>query len=113
LSSDRAIVVGMLAAVGLIDVIIPRGGKSLTERVMKESRVPTLLHLDGNCHTYIHAKADAKMALNVLVKAKMPRTGVCGATETLLIDKEAIALLPALADALIAKGCELRGDAAA
>lgn len=112
-STDRALVGDMLTATGLIDVIIPRGGKSLTERVGRESRVPTLLHLDGNCHTYIHAKADPKMALSVLVNAKMRRTGVCGATETLLIDKAMISLLPEIAEALIAKGCELRGDAVA
>lgn len=112
-STERALVGEMLTATGLIDVIIPRGGKSLTERVRRESRVPTLLHLDGNCHTYIHAKADPKMALKVLLNAKMRRTGICGATETLLIDKAALSLLPKIADALIAEGCELRGDAAA
>jgi glutamate-5-semialdehyde dehydrogenase len=112
-STDRAVVGAMLTATGLIDVIIPRGGKSLTERVRVESRVPTLLHLDGNCHTYIHAKADPKMALTVVLNAKMRRTGVCGATETLLIDKAALRLLPKIADALIREGCELRGDAEA
>ncbi len=112
-STDRTLVGSMLTATGLIDVIIPRGGKSLTDRVARESRVPTLLHLDGNCHTYIHAKADPKMALAVLLNAKMRRTGVCGATETLLIDKAALGLLPKIADALIAEGCELRGDASA
>jgi glutamate-5-semialdehyde dehydrogenase len=112
-STDRELVGAMLTATGLIDVIIPRGGKSLTERVRVQSRVPTLLHLDGNCHTYIHAKADPKMAFSILMNAKMRRTGICGATETLLIDKAALHLLPKLAEALIAEGCELRGDAAA
>jgi glutamate-5-semialdehyde dehydrogenase len=112
-STDRAIVGAMLTATGLIDVIIPRGGKSLTSRVERESRVPSLLHLDGNCHTYIHAKAEPRMALSILVNAKMRRTGICGATEKLVIDKAVIKQLPRLADALIAKGCELRGDAEA
>jgi glutamate-5-semialdehyde dehydrogenase len=112
-TTDRAAVSEMLKMIGLIDVIIPRGGKSLTERVMKESRVPTLLHLDGNCHTYIHAKASPKMALNVLLNAKMRRTGVCGATESLIIDKAILAQLPQYVDALIKAGCEVRGDSQA
>lgn len=111
---DRAAVGEMLGAVGLIDIIVPRGGKSLTERVQKESRVPTILHLDGNCHTYIHASADPAMAREVLVNAKMRRTGVCGATESLLIDARiAPKLLPELTDALTQAGCALRGDEAA
>jgi glutamate-5-semialdehyde dehydrogenase len=110
-STDRALVGDMLTATHLIDVIIPRGGKSLTERVARESRVPTLLHLDGNCHTYIHAKVDPKMALPMILNAKMRRTSICGATETLIIDKAALSLLPKIAAALIAEGCELRGDA--
>lgn len=110
-TTDRAAVGQLLTMTGLIDVIIPRGGKSLTERVANESRVPTLLHLDGNCHTYIHQDAHASMAKDIIVNAKMRRTGICGATETLLIDRSiAKAQLPAIAEALIAKGCELRGD---
>jgi glutamate-5-semialdehyde dehydrogenase len=111
-TTDREAVGLMLTMIDHIDVIIPRGGKSLTDRVRKESRVPTLLHLDGNCHTYIHAKADPKMALKVLINAKMRRTGICGATEKLLIDKAVIKQLPALVDALIRAGCEVRGDEA-
>ncbi|MDX2112520.1 MAG: glutamate-5-semialdehyde dehydrogenase [Alphaproteobacteria bacterium] len=109
-TKDRALVGAMLSAVGLIDVVIPRGGKSLTQRVRDESKVPTLLHLDGNCHTYIHREADAAMALSVLVNAKMRRVGVCGATESLLID-EAIApeLLPKIAFELTKAHCEMRG----
>ena len=108
-TTDRAAVGEMLTMTGLIDVIIPRGGKSLTERVQKESRVPTLLHLDGNCHTYIHEKADPEMAKTVLLNAKLRRTGICGATESLVIDRTiAPTLLPQLVDAL--QGCELRGD---
>jgi glutamate-5-semialdehyde dehydrogenase len=112
-TTDRAAVGEMLTMIDAIDIIIPRGGKSLTERVRRESRVPALLHLDGNCHTYIHAKADAKMALKVLLNAKMRRTGICGATESLVIDKAALPMLPALVDALIREGCEVRGDSLA
>ncbi len=113
-TKDRALAGAMLSAVGLIDVVIPRGGKSLTQRVRDESKVPTLLHLDGNCHTYIHREADAVMALSVLMNAKMRRVGVCGATESLLID-EAIApeLLPKIALELTKAHCEIRGCDAA
>ncbi len=112
-TTDRAAVGHMLTMTGRIDIIIPRGGKSLTERVMKESRVPTLLHLDGNCHTYVHSKADAKMAVKVILNAKMRRTGVCGATESVVIDKAVLHMLPSIVDALTKAGCEVRGDAAA
>ncbi len=113
-TTDRAAVGEMLHMVGLIDVIVPRGGRSLTERVQNDSRVPTLLHLDGNCHTYIHAKADPKKAVDVVVNAKMRRTGICGATESLVID-QAVApiILPKLVDALVEKSCTLKGDKAA
>jgi glutamate-5-semialdehyde dehydrogenase len=110
---DREAVGELLTLAEYIDVIIPRGGKSLTERVMKESRVPTLLHLEGNCHTYIHASAEADMAEEVLINAKMRRTGVCGATESLVMDEAALNLLPRLVDALTAKGCAVKGDKAA
>lgn len=110
---DRAAVGEMLTMNGLIDVIIPRGGKSLTQRIMDESRVPTILHLDGNCHTYIHSAADLEMAKSVLLNAKMRRVGICGATESLLIDAQiADRFLPILVDALLAVHCEIRGDAA-
>ncbi len=111
---DRDAVGVMLAMTGLIDVIVPRGGKSLTKRVAEESHIPTLLHLEGNCHTYVHKDADTKMAVDVLLNAKMRRTGICGATESLLID-EAVAdrLLPSLAETLAKAGCEMRGDEAA
>jgi len=109
-SKDRALVGEMLAAVGLIDVVIPRGGKSLTERVRNESKVPTLLHLDGNCHTYIHEGAEAAMAVSVLMNAKMRRVGVCGATESLLIDEKiAKDMLPKIAFELTKAHCEMRG----
>jgi len=110
---DRAAVGEMLTMTDMIDVIIPRGGKSLTKRIQDESRVPTILHLDGNCHTYIHKAADLNMARDVLLNAKMRRVGICGATESLLVDA-AIApkILPALVEALVKSGCEVRGDAA-
>ncbi len=114
-STNRDWVTAMLHAHGEIDVIIPRGGRSLTELVAKESRVPTLLHLDGNCHSYIHQVADLSMAVEVITNAKMRRTGVCGATESVLVDA-AIApqILPNLCRNLMQAGCkEIRGDAAA
>lgn len=111
---DRAAVGLMLSGLnGTIDLIVPRGGKSLVGRVQAEARVAVLSHLEGMNHTYVHADADADMARAVVVNAKMRRVSVCGATETLLIDK-AIApdLLPLIAADLRAKGCELRGDSA-
>lgn len=108
---DREAVSEMLAMTGAIDVIIPRGGQSLNDLVMKESRVPTILHLTGNCHTYIHKDADLDMAKEVLQNAKMRRVGICGATESLLIDEAVIKThLPKLADMLAKAGCEMRGD---
>ena len=86
-NADRAYVAAMLAAAGLLDLIIPRGGKSLVERVQREARVPVLAHAEGLCHTYVHAAADPAMARAIVANAKMRRTGVCGATETLLIDR--------------------------
>ncbi len=104
----------MLGMTQHIDVIVPRGGKSLTERIARDSRIPTIQHLDGNCHTYIHAKADLAKAVDITVNAKMRRTGICGATESLVIDEAIIdSILPKLADRLLALGCELRGDARA
>ncbi|MGB1539691.1 MAG: glutamate-5-semialdehyde dehydrogenase, partial [Rickettsiales bacterium] len=111
-TTDREAVGEMLTMTGLIDIIVPRGGKSLTSRVQNESRVPTLLHLDGNCHTYVHTKADPEKAVAVMQNAKLRRPGICGATESLVIDKTiASSLLPRIVDALGA--CEIRGDDAA
>jgi len=111
--NDRSIVGEMLTMSDYIDVIIPRGGKSLTKRVMEESKIPTLQHLDGNCHTYVHQTADPKMAKEVLLNAKLRRTSICGATESVLIDVSiARTLLPVLLEALISSGCEVRGDEA-
>jgi glutamate-5-semialdehyde dehydrogenase len=97
---------------GAIDVIVPRGGKSLVARVQNEARVPVFAHLEGICHVYIHAKADLAMAVPIVLNAKLRRTGVCGSAETLLIDKAvAKTHLQPLLDGLIDKGCAIRGDA--
>ncbi len=112
--ADRRHVAAMLSAAGLIDLIIPRGGRSLVERVQREARVPVLSHAEGLCHTYVDGSADPAMALSILANAKMRRTGICGATETLLIDRSiADAQLPGLIDGLRALGCGFRADAAA
>ena len=113
-TTDRAAVGEMLTMVGLIDVIVPRGGKSLIERVTAESKVPLFKHLEGICHTYVDAKADAQKARDVVMNAKMRRTGICGATETLLVDTAAgEGLLKDLVTDLLDADCEVRGDAAA
>lgn len=112
-TTDRAAVGEMLAGLGgAIDVIVPRGGKTLVARVQSEARVPVFAHLEGICHTYIDASADLQMAVDVTLNAKMRRTGICGATETLLVHRDVVAthLKPVIA-ALVAKGCEIRGDA--
>jgi glutamate-5-semialdehyde dehydrogenase len=113
-NADRAYVAAMLAGAGLLDVIIPRGGRSLVERVQREARVPVMAHAEGLCHTYVHAAADPAMARKVVTNAKMRRTGICGATETLLIDAEiAPRLLPLMVADLRALGCDFRADARA
>jgi len=111
-TTDRAAVGEMLTMTEYIDVIVPRGGKSLIERITAESRVPLFKHLEGNCHSYVNAEADPEMARAVVLNAKMRRTGICGATETMLIDRAATGsmLQPILSD-LIYAGCEVRGDA--
>ncbi len=111
-SRDRAAVGLMLEGLdGAIDVIVPRGGKSLVARVKQEARVPVFAHLEGICHTYVHAAAAPRKAVELVVNAKMRRVSVCGATETLLIDRAvAPTLLPEIAAALRLAGCELRGD---
>jgi glutamate-5-semialdehyde dehydrogenase len=108
-TQDRAAVGAMLTASGLIDMIVPRGGKSLVARVQADARVPVLAHLDGICHTYVHSAADPVMATQIALNAKLRRTGICGAMETLLIDS-AFPDGAALVAALIDKGCEVRGD---
>ncbi len=111
-TTNRSAVAALLNAVGEIDLVIPRGGRGLVELVRDQARVPTLLHLDGNCHSYIHEDADIAKSVAVVRNAKLRRTGICGATESIVIDR-AIApeAVPALVDTL--EGCELRGDEAA
>jgi len=112
-TSDRDAVGAMLQAVGQIDVIIPRGGKGLVGRVQDEARVPVFAHLEGICHLYLAPGADIAKATKVIVNAKMRRTGICGAAETLLIDKSMTNHLAGIAEALQQAGCHLRGDAEA
>ncbi len=109
---DRAAVGIMLGLAGTIDVIVPRGGPSLIDRVQRESRIPVIAHLEGLCHTYVDAAADPEKARAIVVNAKMRRVSICGATETLLVDRAALPLLPAILADLRALGCELRGDPA-
>lgn len=110
-TTDREAVSAMLKLDKDIDVIIPRGGQALIERISSESRIPLFKHLAGLCHTYVHKAADLEMAKKIVLNAKMRRTGICGATETLLIDEAIVAshLMPIL-DELITAGCEVRGD---
>ena len=113
-TGDRAAVGAMLTGLsGAIDVIVPRGGKSLVARVQKEARVPVFAHLEGLCHIYVDASADLEMATRIVVNAKMRRTGICGAAETLLVDSAAVGthLIPLL-EALLAAGCEVRASPA-
>ena len=110
-SPDRAIVGAMLAAHGLIDILIPRGGKSLVARVQADARVPVLAHLDGINHVYIDRDADPEKATAIAFNSKLRRTGVCGAMETLLIDAAAAPLAPAILKALLDSGCEVRATA--
>jgi glutamate-5-semialdehyde dehydrogenase len=111
-TQDREAVGHLLSGLdGAVDVIVPRGGRSLVERVQRDARVPVIGHLEGLCHVYIDGAADPETAIAITVNAKMRRTGVCGSAETLLVDTAiAATLLPKLADALKAAGCELRGD---
>ena len=112
-TTDRDAVGFLLANMQeFVDVVVPRGGRSLIERVLQDARVPVIGHLEGLCHTYVHRSADLAMAVALTVNAKMRRTGICGATETLLIDRACLAThYRPIADALVAAGCELRGDA--
>ena len=113
-TTDRAAVGAMLAANGGIDVIIPRGGKSLVERVQRDARVPVFAHLEGICHLYIDKDADPDKARAITLNAKMRRTGICGAAETLLVHQQVAGyMLPAIAAKLQQAGCVLRGDSAA
>jgi glutamate-5-semialdehyde dehydrogenase len=107
---DRDAVGIMLGMNGVIDIIVPRGGASLIERVQRESRIPVIAHLEGLCHTYIDGAADPEKARAIVLNAKMRRVSVCGATETLLVDRKAKAMLSPILGALRGAGCELRGD---
>ena len=110
---DRAAVGEMLRMNEFINIIVPRGGRSLIERVQKESRVPVIAHLEGICHVYVHEAADADMARQIALNAKMRRTGICGAAETLLVDRAVAKIqLPGILSDLIEAGCEIRGDEA-
>jgi len=113
--TDRAAVGEMLKGLGgNLDVIVPRGGKNLVARVQEEARVPVFAHLEGVCHVYVDGEADLDMARNIVLNAKLRRTGICGAAETLLVDEACAAThLQPLVAALIAEGCEVRGDEAA
>ena len=113
-TTDREAVGYMLASMNeWLDVVVPRGGKSLIKRVQEDARVPVIGHLEGICHVYLHVAANADMAREIAVNAKMRRTGICGAAETLLVDRSiADTVLPAVAQALLAAGCEIRGDEA-
>lgn len=110
-TADRAAVGEMLKMDEYIDVIVPRGGKSLIQRITEESRIPLFKHLNGICHTYIHSAADLKKAKDIVLNAKMRRTGTCNSTETLLVDESVLhTILPEVLDTLIKAGCEIRGD---
>ncbi len=110
-TADRAAVGEMLKMDEYIDVIVPRGGKSLIQRITEESRIPLFKHLNGICHTYIHSAADLKKAKDIVLNAKMRRTGTCNSTETLLVDEAVLhTILPEVLDTLIKAGCEIRGD---
>jgi glutamate-5-semialdehyde dehydrogenase len=112
-TTDRAAVGLMLGGLGgTVDVIVPRGGRSLVERVQQEARVPVIGHLEGNCHVYVDRAADLEMAQRIVLNAKLRRTGVCGAAETLLVDRACPAhYLGSLVGALLEASCEVRGDA--
>jgi glutamate-5-semialdehyde dehydrogenase len=111
-TTDRAAVGYLLSSMAdTINVVVPRGGKNLIARVQEEARVPVIGHLEGICHVYLHESADAEMARDIVLNAKMRRTGICGAAETVLVDRAAAAaLIPGVVGALIEAGCEVRGD---
>ena len=112
-TTDREAVGYLLSSMGdYVDVIVPRGGRSLVERVRQDARVPVIGHLDGLCHVYVHEDADEQKAVDIVVNAKMRRTGICGAAETVLVDAEiADRVVPRIVDALVNRRCEVRGDA--
>jgi glutamate-5-semialdehyde dehydrogenase len=101
----------MLRLTDYIDVIVPRGGKSLIERVSNESKVPLFKHLEGICHVYVDKAANEEIANNIVLNSKMRRTSICGSAETLLMDRDALSMLGGILDTLIDAGCRIRGDA--
>ena len=110
-NTDREAVTAMLRSTGQIDVIIPRGGKSLVNKVLQEAKVPVFAHLEGICHLYIDKDADLEKAIKIVINSKMRRTGICGALETLLIDKEiSKKVVPILVKKLMESGCHIKGD---
>ena len=111
-TTERAAVGYLLSSMArYLDVVVPRGGRNLIQRVQEEARVPVIGHLEGICHVYLHESADVEMAGDIAVNAKMRRTGICGAAETMLVDATAAArLLPAVCGRLIEAGCQIRGD---
>ena len=111
-NTDRNYVSELLKQEKYIDIVIPRGGKSLIQAIMQNTKIPVIKHLDGNCHTYIHEDADAIKAVNITHNAKLRRVGICGATESLIIDKKVVnEILPLIVQKLTKDGCEVRGDA--
>ncbi|MGD9841846.1 MAG: glutamate-5-semialdehyde dehydrogenase [Steroidobacteraceae bacterium] len=112
-TTDRAAVGYMLAGMAdYIDVIVPRGGKSLIQRVQQDARVPVIGHLEGNCHVYVDRDADVNMACEIVKNAKLRRTGICGSAETVLFDRQAKIQMQAVIRTLLDAGCEVRGDQA-
>ncbi|MBT4879278.1 MAG: glutamate-5-semialdehyde dehydrogenase [Alphaproteobacteria bacterium] len=109
-SSERSLVDEMLKCVDYIDVIVPRGGKSLIQAISAKSKIPIFKHLDGNCHTYIHEKADFNKAINIIYNAKLRRTGICGATESVVIDQKIIADIAPLIEEKFANECVIKAD---
>ncbi len=111
-TTDRAAVGYLLSSMrGFIDVVVPRGGKGLVQRVQQDARIPVIGHLEGICHVYVHRGAAPEMATSIAVNAKMRRTGICGAAETILVDRDAVdTLLQPIVDGLVSAGCSVRGD---
>lgn len=112
-NTDRQYVTELLKMSEYIDVVIPRGGKSLIKAISQKSKIPLFKHLDGNCHSYVHEKCDITKARDIIINAKMRRAGICGATESLVIDKKiAQEFIPIICDVLLVQNCEIRGDSA-
>ena len=110
-NTDREAVSAMLTSTGEIDIIIPRGGKSLVKKIQDEARVPVFAHLEGICHIYLDKDADISKAIKIIINSKMRRTGICGALETLLVDRDiSEKAVPIIVKNLIESGCHIKGD---